>query len=199
MSRILKLSFIASDTPDICKLTTLHHNIEKHIKQSGVHYTIIRSNMCYQALAAFTRQIGGEMVNFLAMMGRGKVSFCDGMDTIRAMVEVLLCDDPNIHVGKTYNITGPEELSIEEIQQIISDTCNTKLMFDFHYNKGAKTDDEMKTWMDMLSEVLKRCNEGYFAILSKDFETLTGGSLPRTFVEWVSETNAKSLFTLAKK
>lgn len=136
------------------------------------------------------------MVNYLALMGRGKVSFCDISDVVQVISTIVLAKDPLAHAGKVYTVTGPDELSIEEIAATILEQCESKLIFDFHYNKSSAKDDERKIWMDMLSDLLKRCNEGYFAMLSKDAEMLTGLK-PKSFVDWLTDNSKnKELFQL---
>jgi uncharacterized protein YbjT (DUF2867 family) len=98
---------------------------EQAVAAAGLPYTVLRPN--------------SYMTNFLTMSrpGRdgalrlpwsdGTCSFIDPRDVAAAAAQVLL--EPHGHDGKTYELTGPEALSLHEIAAVLRATTGTGIHY----------------------------------------------------------------------
>ena len=114
VQHIVYTSFYGADEKAIFTLSRDHAQTEAYIKESGFTYTFLRDNFYLDFLidiALENREIRGPA-------GSGEVSAVARKDTTSVAVEILL------HAKKwenqTLNLTGPEELSMEEIVALLS-------------------------------------------------------------------------------
>jgi NAD(P)H dehydrogenase (quinone) len=110
VERIVYVSFLAA-APD-CTFTFArdHFHTEEHIRASGVAFTVVRSSMYmdYLPLLAADGAITGPA-------GSGRLAAAARDDVADAAVAVLLAD--GVHDGRSYDLTGPEALTMAEIAE----------------------------------------------------------------------------------
>jgi NAD(P)H dehydrogenase (quinone) len=92
-----------------------HYATEERIKASGMDFTFLRNNLYLDFLPLMT----GEDGVIRGPAGDGVFSGVAREDVARSAVAVLR--DPAIHKGKTYNLTGPEELSMARAAEVITE------------------------------------------------------------------------------
>ena len=92
-----------------------HYATEERIKASGMDFTFLRNNLYLDFLPLMTGEDGG----IRGPAGDGVFSGVAREDVARSAVAVLR--DPAIHKGKTYNLTGPEELSMARAAKLITE------------------------------------------------------------------------------
>lgn len=92
-----------------------HYATEERIKASGMDFTFLRNNLYLDFLPLMT----GEDGVIRGPAGGGAFSGVAREDVARSAVAVLR--DPAIHKGKTYNLTGPEELSMARAAEVITE------------------------------------------------------------------------------
>lgn len=92
-----------------------HYATEEHIKASGMQFTFLRNNLYLDFLPLMT----GEDGVIRGPAGEGPFSGVAREDIARCAVAVLR--DPAIHKGKTYNLTGPEELSLSRAAEVLTE------------------------------------------------------------------------------
>ena len=111
VERIVYLSFVGA-TPD----TTFtfgrdHWHTEEYIRASGLRFTFLRDNFYQSSLAQFP----GEDGVIRGPAGDGRVAAI-GHDDI-ADVAVAVLGGHEDHDGATYNLTGPEALTLHEVAE----------------------------------------------------------------------------------
>lgn len=91
-----------------------HAQTEAYIKELGFTYTFLRDNFYLD----FFIDIALENGEIRGPAGRGRVSAVARKDTSRVAAEILL--NPKEWENQTLNLTGPEDLSMEEIVELLS-------------------------------------------------------------------------------
>lgn len=114
VQHIIYTSFLAASPDATFTLGRDHWATEEHIRGSGLKYTFLRDNFYLDVLPFFA---GDEGV-LRGPAGNGRVSAVARTDVARAAVVVL--KDSEAHVGRTYELTGPEALSLGEVAAIIT-------------------------------------------------------------------------------
>lgn len=112
---IVKFSQVHADAASPVRFLRYHAAVEAAIKASGLSYTFLRANLFMQELLAFGETIR-QQGNIFAPVGDGAVSLVDVRDL--AAVAVAALTQPG-HDGKSYDLTGPEALTHDEIARQI--------------------------------------------------------------------------------
>ena len=99
--------------------------VENKIKELGIAHTFLRPNLFMQGLLSFQETIVNQG-KFFAAVGDAKISIVDVRD-IAAVAAAALTEDG--HAGKTYNITGFEALSHQEMAEKLSVALNRQIQF----------------------------------------------------------------------
>ena len=114
VQHIVYTSFYGADEKATFTLSRDHAQTEAYIKELGFTYTFLRDNFYLD----FLIDIALENGEIRGPAGSGKVSAVARKDTSSVAAEILL------HAKKwknqTLNLTGPEELSMEEIVALLS-------------------------------------------------------------------------------
>lgn len=114
VQHIVYTSFYGADEKASFTLSRDHAQTEAYIKELGFTYTFLRDNFYLD----FLIDIALENGEIRGPAGSGKVSAVARKDTSSVAAEILL------HAKKwenqTLNLTGPEELSMEEIVALLS-------------------------------------------------------------------------------
>ncbi|GAA2173593.1 hypothetical protein GCM10009784_08490 [Arthrobacter parietis] len=114
IQHIVYTSFLAAAPDATFTLGRDHWATEEHIRNSGMAYTFLRDNFYLDVLPLFA---GNEGV-LRGPAGDGRVAAVARTDVARAAVVVL--GNPQAHVGRTWDLTGPEALSLSEVAAIIT-------------------------------------------------------------------------------
>ena len=114
VQHIVYTSFYGADEKATFTLSRDHAKTEAYIKELGFTYTFLRDNFYLD----FLLDIALENGEIRGPAGSGKVSAVSRKDTSSVAAEILL------HAKKwenqTLNLTGPEDLSMEEIVALLS-------------------------------------------------------------------------------
>jgi len=92
-------------------ITSIHVATEEYIKASGLTWTMIRPGFFMQTFAASAPRIK-ESGNIVLPLGSAKLCTTDLRDVAAVMLKVLT--EPG-HENKSYDITGPDLITMEEI------------------------------------------------------------------------------------
>ena len=114
VQHIVYTSFYGADEKATFTLSRDHAKTEAYIKELGFTYTFLRDNFYLD----FLIDIALENGEIRGPAGSGKVSAVARKDTSRVAAEILL--NPKEWKNQTLNLTGPEELSMEEIVALLS-------------------------------------------------------------------------------
>ncbi|WP_426764750.1 SDR family oxidoreductase [Pseudarthrobacter sp. 1G09] len=115
VQHVVYTSFYGAAPDATFTLARDHYATEERIRASGMDYTFLRDNFYLDFLPLMTDDQGV----IKGPAGDGVFSGVAREDIARSAVAVLR--DPAIHKGKTYQLTGPEELSMARAAEIISE------------------------------------------------------------------------------
>ena len=114
VQHIVYTSFYRADEKATFTLSRDHAQTEAYIKELGFTYTFLRDNFYLD----FLIDIALENGEIRGPAGRGRVSAVARKDTSRVAAEILL--HAKEWENQTLNLTGPEDLSMEEIVALLS-------------------------------------------------------------------------------
>ncbi len=114
VQHIVYTSFYGADEKATFILSRDHAQTEAYIKKLGFTYTFLRDNFYLD----FFIDIALENGEIRGPAGRGRVSAVARKDTSRVAAEIIL--NPKEWENQTLNLTGPENLSMEEIVELLS-------------------------------------------------------------------------------
>ena len=114
VEHIVYTSFYGADEKATFTLSRDHAQTEAYIKELGLTYTFLRDNFYLDFLIDMALENG----EIRGPAGSGLVSAVARKDTSRVAAEILL--NPKEWENQTLNLTGPEDLSMEEIVELLS-------------------------------------------------------------------------------
>lgn len=100
--------------------------IEEHLIHSGVGYTIIRPQFFMQNFLFVVAPSVSTDDALYAPISEGRMPFVDLRDV--AEVAVTALSEPG-HLGKVYDVTGPEALTFEEVANHLSRATHRNIQF----------------------------------------------------------------------
>ena len=121
--RLVYTSFVGAAPDATFTLARDHWATEEHIRGSGLAFTFLRDNLYADFLPFLVGEDG--VIRGPAANGRAAVVAQD--DIADAAVNVLR--DPGPHAGRTYDLTGPQSLSLAEIASTISVTTGREVRY----------------------------------------------------------------------
>ena len=169
---IVYTSFFAASADATFTLGRDHYATEEHIKASGMEWTFLRDNFYADVMADF---VGDDGV-IRGPANDGRVSLVGRSDVARCAVSIL--HEPAPHVRKTYELTGPEALTLTEVAAILSDSLQRDIRF--HNETIPEAYESRKAWpapewqYDAWVSTYTAIASGKLAGLSNDVEALTG-------------------------
>lgn len=122
---VLNSSLGAADYPK--SFPAWHRAVEDKLKASGLGFTILRPNSFMQNIVLYLAPSVREQGAFFAAMGDARVSYLDLRDIAAVVARVVA--SPAAHLGKTYELNGPEALTYSELAQRIARVCNRQVKF----------------------------------------------------------------------
>jgi uncharacterized protein YbjT (DUF2867 family) len=111
---IVYTSFLGAAPDAVFTLGRDHAETEDVIRASGMSWTFLRDNFYMDMMELFA----GDDGVIRGPAGDGRCSLVSRSDVAATAVAVLLA--PAAHADRTYDLTGPEALSMEEVAQKIS-------------------------------------------------------------------------------
>jgi uncharacterized protein YbjT (DUF2867 family) len=187
LKHIVYLSQFAADPNSHVRFLRYHGVVEQAIKDIGLGYTFLRPNLYMQAIMKVLGKLqdGGHLA---APAADCKVSVVDVRD-IAAVAAVVLTRDG--HLGKTYDITGPEALTHQELAEQVSEVTGRHIDYiDIPEDKmrEALLSFGMPAWQAAgLLEDYAHYRRGEASVVSSDVEMVTGKK-PRPFRTFLAET-----------
>lgn len=179
--RIVQLSF-AGAAPDATFTYARHHYAtEQDLKGSGLVWTIAHMNFYLDVLPHFVLPSG----DLAGPAGDGRVAAVARDDVAAAAAELLT---GTTHDGRTYELTGPEALTLSEIAVTMArqsgrtvtylrETVEEAYATRAHYQA---TDIEREGWVTTYTAIAA----GELEAVSTDVETLTGRA-PESLAAWL--------------
>ncbi|MFJ8109564.1 SDR family oxidoreductase [Streptomyces sp. NPDC096132] len=114
VEHLVYVSFFGAAPDAVFTLARDHFHTEEHIRASGLAYTFLRDNI----YADFVPALVGEDGAIRGPGGQGRAAFVAQDDIADAAAAVLA--RPADHAGGTYDLTGPESLTLDEAAAVLS-------------------------------------------------------------------------------
>jgi len=115
VERIVYTSFFGASADCTFTFGRDHWHAEEHIKGSGLRHTFLRDNLYID----FLPLLAGPDGVIRGPAGDGRLAAVARDDIADVAVAVLL-DEGGRHDGRTYDMTGPEALSLDEVAEELS-------------------------------------------------------------------------------
>lgn len=125
VKHIVKLSQWAADAHSPVRFLRYHAVVERKIRESGMKFTFLRPNLFMQGLLSFRDTIR-FLGKFFGAIGDAKISLIDTRDIAAAAGESLIDQK---HENKTYDLTGPEALSHDDLAKKLSKVTGRNIQF----------------------------------------------------------------------
>ncbi|MFL6081035.1 MAG: SDR family oxidoreductase [Ornithinibacter sp.] len=123
VEQIVYTSFFGASADCTFTLGRDHWATEEHIRSRGMAFTFLRDNFYLDFLPL---TVGDDGV-IRGPAGEGRVSAVARADVAGVALAVLL--DPEPHQSATYDLTGPESITLSEAARIISEVTGRKVTF----------------------------------------------------------------------
>jgi uncharacterized protein YbjT (DUF2867 family) len=123
--RLVKLSALGAEAGSRVDFWDWHARIERHLQASGVPWVILRPRYYLSNLLGFVETVRSASAVFAPAEGV-KVPMVDPLD-VAATAAVVLQDDG--HEGRTYELTGPEAVTFDDVAARLSDLTGGPVRF----------------------------------------------------------------------
>ena len=172
VSHIVYLSFYNVSKNSIFTLGRDHYATEEYIKENGFKYTFLRDNFYVDFFVDMCREYG----EIKGPAGNGKVSAVVRSDVSEVAAKIL--ENPEKWQNQTLNMTGPEELTMEEIIKLASKYLGKEIKYipetvedAYESRKIWKAEQwEYDSWVSTYTAIA----EGEQAGVSNDIEKVLG-------------------------
>ena len=172
VSHIVYLSFYNASKNSIFTLGRDHYATEEYIKENGFKYIFLRDNFYADFFVDMCREYG----EIKGPAGNGKVSAVVRSDVSEVVAKIL--ENPEKWQNQTLNMTGPEELTMEEITKLASKYLGKEIKYipetldeAYESRKIWKAEQwEYDSWVSTYTAIA----EGEQAGVSNDIEKVLG-------------------------
>jgi NAD(P)H dehydrogenase (quinone) len=210
VKRIAYTSFIGIDDPaNPAEVRHDHIETERLIRASGMAWTMLRDAHYADAMILMAGPGVMQSGQWISNAGSGLEAMVWRDDCVAAAVAVMTSDG---HEGQTYNITGPELQTFEEVTVILSEVTGKSIsyvsvdddqqyaMFDAMGIPRRPVDDQTVGGLPWNSDDMvtfgQAIREGFLEVCTKDVERLTGR--PARSVRQMIEENVEFLRSAAQ-
>ena len=158
IKHLVKFSAMGASSTSESELLRLHHKTDVILRNSGVPFTILQPNSFYQNIFSSVATIK-TLGKFYLPLKNAPQSLVDIRDINTLAAKVFTSAG---HEGKTYVVTGPEELTFQQVAEKLSSVLGRKIDYtDVPLSAAADgmRQSGMPEWnVRVVSELL-----GYFA------------------------------------
>lgn len=138
VAHVVYLSFFGAAPDATFTLARDHWVTEQHIIESGMRFTFLRDNLYTDFFSAMV----GEDGVLRGPAADGRVASVTRADVARVAAAVL--QSPARHAGQTYNLTGPEALTFDDVTRTITDVTGRAV--SFHNETVAEAYASRRAW-----------------------------------------------------
>ena len=169
---IVYTSFLGASADATFTLARDHYATEEHIRASGMGFTFLRDAFYLD----FMPHMVGEDHILRGPASDGRAAIVARSDVARTAARVL--ENPEAHRDQTYDLTGPEALTLAEVAAIITETSGVTTTFhnetlDEAYASRAPYGAppwQVDAWVSTYTSIAN----GEQDVLSDDVERVTG-------------------------
>lgn len=161
---LVYVSFVGAAPDATFTLARDHWATEEHLRRSGLPHTILRVSIYADFLGAFVQD--GEL---RGPAGDGAFAPVYRQDVADAAAAVLA--DPGRHAGRTYDLTGPQRLTMAEVAQKLGATYVPETLDEARAARAHLAEPwEVEGWVTSYAAIAA----GELDVLTADVERLTG-------------------------
>ena len=170
--QVVYTSFFSAAPDATFTLARDHYATEEHVKASGMGWTFLRDNLYLDVIPFF---VGDDDV-LRGPAGDGVVSAVSYDDIAACAAEVLSA--PDAHIGRTYDLTGPEALSLSAAAETLSASLGREITY--HDESIEEAYESRRQWpapdwqYDAWVSTYTAIAAGELAPVTDDVRTLTG-------------------------
>jgi uncharacterized protein YbjT (DUF2867 family) len=186
VGHVVALSVMGSDRSSSVPFGRWHAEIDDHLVASGLDYTILRPSAFMQVHLLPVETVKAQS-RWYGMTGDGATAYVDAGDVAAAAAVTLTSTG---HTGRTYELTGPEAISIPQAAAQLSEAIRRDVVYidvpadQFRANLA---DAGMPDWLaDALVALYTTIREGHAATVTNSIEELTGRRA-RSYREFVED------------
>jgi uncharacterized protein YbjT (DUF2867 family) len=172
VEHLVYISFYGAAEDAAFTLARDHWATEEHLKASGLRWTFLRDNLYSDVLPMFA---GSDGV-LRGPAGDGLIAAVAQDDIADAAAAVLQA--PADHAGRTYQLTGPEALSLDEVATALTTVAGRPIRYEretvdqayasrAHYGAAAF---QLDAWVSTYTAIAA----GELADVTEDVPTLSG-------------------------
>lgn len=178
---VVYTSFLHASPDATFTLGRDHYATEEHIKTSGMAWTFLRDSFYADVFEHFADEHGV----LRGPAGDGRVAPVARADVARVATTVL--QDPVAHEGRTYDLTGPQALTMGDIADVLTSVRGREFRYEPEtleqaYASRQKFDPQpfqMEAWVSTYTAIAA----GELDVVTDDVRRLTGA--PATTFEQV--------------
>ncbi|MEU4443665.1 SDR family oxidoreductase [Actinosynnema sp. NPDC050801] len=123
VGHLVYTSFVGAAPDATFTLVRDHWATEQHIRASGMAFTFLRDNL----YADFLPGMVGDDDVLRGPAGDGRAAVVAQDDIADAATAVLT--DPAAHAGRTYDLTGPEALTLHGVAAVLSEATGRRITY----------------------------------------------------------------------
>ena len=169
---VVYTSFLGAAPDATFTLARDHWATEEHLRASGMRWTFLRDSFYLD----FLPTLAGDDGVIRGPAGDGSVGAVARSDVARSAAAVLT--DPDIHAGHTYDLTGPEALSLAEVARTITEitgrttTYQTETIEEAYASRQpyGVPDWQLDAWVSTYTAIAG----GALSLVTDTVERLTG-------------------------
>lgn len=183
VGRIVYTSFFGAAPDATFTLARDHFHTEEYLKRSGMRWTFLRDNLYLDFMDAM---VGDDGV-ICGPAGDGRAAIVARLDVARVAAAIIV--DPERHADVTYELTGPEALTMSEVAAILTAQRGTPVLF--HDETLEEAYESRRKW-DAPQWQYDAWVSTYTAIAAGELERVTGdvervtGTAPLTLAEFLA-------------
>jgi uncharacterized protein YbjT (DUF2867 family) len=186
MRRIVKLSSIAAEPGAPVAFWDWHGRVERHLRQSGVSWTVLRSSVYMTNVLAGADQVALEG-RLYAPAGDARIAMIDPRDVGAAGASALTTSG---HDGRTYVLTGPQAMTYAQVAAELSAATARHVDFidlpDEHARQGMVQGGMPDAVAEQVVKVFAMLRQGMAERVTDGVASLTGKA-PRDFAAFARD------------
>ncbi len=129
VQRLVYTSFAGAAPDATFTFARDHWHTEQHLddvaERTGLRVTVLRDNLYHHALTEF---VGDDGV-IRGPAGDGRVASVSHDDVADVATAVILDERPARHDGATYEVTGPQALTLDEVATTLADATGRRITY----------------------------------------------------------------------
>jgi NAD(P)H dehydrogenase (quinone) len=190
VERLVYTSFAGASPDATFTFARDHWHTEQHLAdtaaRTGLRTTVLRDNLYHHALTVF---VGADGV-IRGPAGDGRVASVSHDDVADVATAVILDEHPKRHDGATYELTGPEALTLTEVADTLSRATGRPITYHpeteaeaYESRRGFEAEPfEVAGWVTSYTAVAA----GELAHVSDDVPRLVGRPA-RSLAQWLDD------------